>query len=66
MKVIIHKPIPILGRILYKISPKFYRKFGRRTIKRNVVSIEDRTITVDKPFPKARGRRYIIEKSNKS
>ncbi len=60
MKIIMREPIPILSGILHKISPKLYRKFGCRTIKRNIIQIEDNTITVDKPFPGARGN-YIIE-----
>ena len=61
MKIIMREPIPILSGILHKISPKLYRKFGCRTIKRNIIQIEDNTITVDKPFPETKGN-YIIEK----
>jgi len=66
MQVVIDEDIPILGRVLHKVSLRLYHKFGHRTIRRKVVYIEGSTITVDKPFPKRIGRRYVIEKPNKS
>ena len=52
MKVVIDEDIPILGKVLHKVSLRLYHKFGHRTIRRKVICIEGNTITVDKPFPK--------------